>query len=69
MPDDALISHEIDCPYCATPMTLLIDASQGSHTTWEDCQRCCAPIQLEVTVSPFSGKLEEVRYGRDDDVL
>ena len=69
MVDDALISYEIDCPYCATPMTLLIDTSQGSHTTWEDCQRCCAPIQLEITVSPVSGELEQVRYGRDDDVL
>ncbi|GAB2710037.1 CPXCG motif-containing cysteine-rich protein [Halomonas garicola] len=69
MHDDALIAHDFHCPYCDSPLTFEIDASQGSHTTWEDCHQCCAPILVEVVVSPFSGELESVRTGRDDDVL
>ncbi|MGO2055171.1 MAG: CPXCG motif-containing cysteine-rich protein, partial [Halomonadaceae bacterium] len=47
----------------------LIDTSQGSHATWEDCHQCCAPIQLQIIVSPMTGELDSVIAGRDDDVL
>ncbi|WP_447555841.1 CPXCG motif-containing cysteine-rich protein [Vreelandella sp. EE22] len=69
MNDEALIDHAFDCPYCGTPLTFVIDTSQGSHTTWEDCHQCCAPIQLQVVVSPMTDELEAVITGRDDDVL
>lgn len=69
MQDDALIHHDFHCPYCDTLLTFVIDISQGSHDTWEDCHQCCAPIQLQVIVSPMTGELEAVITGRDDDVL
>ncbi len=58
MHDDALINHDFHCPYCDTPLTFVIDTSQGSHDTWEDCHQCCAPIQLQVIVSPMTGELD-----------
>jgi|TARA_R110002049_G_scaffold60529_2_gene162440 hypothetical protein len=69
MHDDALINYDFHCPYCDSPLTFLIDTSQGSHDTWEDCHQCCAPIQLQVVVSPMTGELDSVVAGRDDDVL
>ncbi|MAX31696.1 Cysteine-rich CPXCG [Onishia taeanensis] len=69
MHEEMLNSHAVSCPYCDTGFELLVDASQGSHITWEDCPRCCAPIQVQVAVSAFSGEIEGVTLGRDDDVV
>ncbi|TDO06135.1 MULTISPECIES: CPXCG motif-containing cysteine-rich protein [Halomonas] len=69
MHEENLEPQEMYCPYCDTPFELLIDRSQGSHATWEDCPRCCAPIQLRIEVSPASGELVSLAAGRDDDVL
>ena len=38
------------CPFCAEPITLLIDASAGSQSYIEDCQVCCQPIEVSVEV-------------------
>ncbi|WP_192035465.1 CPXCG motif-containing cysteine-rich protein [Halomonas sp. YLGW01] len=69
MHEEMLSSHAVHCPYCDTGFELLVDASQGSHATWEDCPRCCAPIQVQVEVSAISGAIEGVTLGRDDDVV
>lgn len=69
MNEEQLESREVHCPYCDTPFDLLVDLSQGSLATWEDCPRCCAPIQLRIEVSPVSGELDSLALGRDDDVL
>lgn len=41
---------EIGCPYCGERITLLIDGSAGAQEYIEDCQVCCRPINLSVTV-------------------
>ncbi|SDM18356.1 Cysteine-rich CPXCG [Modicisalibacter muralis] len=69
MHEEMLNSLAVSCPYCGTEFDLLIDTSQESHITWEDCPRCCAPIQISVAVSPHTGELEQVTLGRDDDVV
>nr|WP_298414938.1 CPXCG motif-containing cysteine-rich protein [uncultured Halomonas sp.] len=69
MHEEMLDEHPVDCPYCGTDFELLVDSSQGSYTTWEDCPRCCAPIQIGVEVSAISGELERLTLGRDDDVV
>ncbi|EPC01764.1 hypothetical protein L861_21295 [Litchfieldella anticariensis FP35 = DSM 16096] len=68
MHEEMLASRLVYCPYCSTEFDLLVDASQGSHQTWEDCPRCCAPIQVLIAVSPHNGELEDVTLSRDDDV-
>jgi len=30
MQDDALVNYDFHCPYCDSPLTFLIDTSQGS---------------------------------------
>ncbi|MCH4561911.1 CPXCG motif-containing cysteine-rich protein [Halomonas sp. EGI 63088] len=68
MHEEQLDRYPVHCPYCDTPFELLVDRSEGSQETWEDCPRCCAPIQLRIEVS-VDGELESVTLGRDDDVL
>ena len=37
----------------------MADTSQGDYSTIEDCEVCCAPMNIEVTCEP--GRVEEVR--------
>lgn len=53
-----LTEQAIHCPFCAEPITILIDASAGSQDYIEDCQVCCRPIQL--TIEAGNGELESV---------
>lgn len=46
MHEESLSPRRVRCPYCDAPFDLLLDPSQGSQLTWEDCHVCCAPIQL-----------------------
>ncbi|WP_355659527.1 CPXCG motif-containing cysteine-rich protein [Halomonas salifodinae] len=72
MHEEMLNSLAVHCPYCSTAFDLLVDASQGSHQTWEDCPRCCAPIQVRVEVAADAtddGESVEVTLGRDDEVV
>lgn len=45
-----LPSTIIDCPYCGEPIELLIDDSAGDQRYIEDCQVCCRPITVAVTI-------------------
>ena len=38
------------CPYCAEPISLIIDISAGSQSYIEDCQVCCQPMQISLEV-------------------
>ena len=40
----------IDCPYCGEPIELVVDCSIDSQSYIEDCQVCCRPMTLHVTV-------------------
>ncbi|WP_106478962.1 CPXCG motif-containing cysteine-rich protein [Phytohalomonas tamaricis] len=66
MQEQMLDEWQASCPYCGSGFTLLIDASQGDHVTYEDCRWCCCPIVVTVSVS-LDGELENVRLNRDDD--
>ena len=39
-----------DCPYCGEPITVLVDASCGDQSYIEDCEVCCQPMIVNVTV-------------------
>lgn len=39
-----------DCPYCWEEISMLIDTSQTHQQYIEDCEVCCNPIQISVTV-------------------
>jgi len=57
---------QIQCPYCGESLEILIDCSVGSQDYIEDCQICCAPIEIAVEVD-VSGKLISVQCKRDAD--
>lgn len=38
------------CPYCWVQISMLIDISQSQQNYIEDCEICCNPIQLSITV-------------------
>lgn len=40
----------LDCPYCGEPISVLVDCSLEQQTYVEDCQVCCQPMVLQVTV-------------------
>ncbi|MBC3845031.1 CPXCG motif-containing cysteine-rich protein [Winogradskyella echinorum] len=38
------------CPYCWEQISMLIDTSQKQQNYIEDCEICCNPIQIELTI-------------------
>ena len=47
-----LISEErCSCPFCAEPITIVVDFSAGAQTYIEDCQVCCQPMSISFDVS------------------
>ena len=46
------IEQSVSCPYCGEAIDLLIDQSILQQSYMEDCQVCCRPINLKVTVDP-----------------
>ena len=41
---------QISCPYCGESISMLVDDSLPEQSYIEDCQVCCRPIVLDVTV-------------------
>ena len=56
---------ELAWPYCDEPILVLLDLSAGAQSYVEDCQVCCQPIQIGVTVAD-DGRLERVSGERLD---
>ncbi len=57
-PGTQLVS--VSCPYCGEPFDTLVDVSAGSASYIEDCQVCCQPIEMSLTVDnsgEFAGLL------------
>jgi hypothetical protein len=50
-----LEENTISCPYCGELITILIDGSVETQQYIEDCQVCCRPIELQITVSANGG--------------
>ncbi|MBT8399423.1 MAG: CPXCG motif-containing cysteine-rich protein [Rhodothermia bacterium] len=46
-----LNEHVVTCPYCWQRISLVVDASAGSHRYVEDCEVCCRPMLVTCTVS------------------
>jgi len=41
----------VQCPYCGEPLDLWVDETGGSSQHYvEDCQVCCQPVQVSVSV-------------------
>ena len=45
-----IVSQKQYCPYCAERIELLIDNSEAHQSYIEDCQVCCSPIMISVSL-------------------
>ena len=45
-----LEERSIGCPYCGESISVLVDDSVAEQSYVEDCEVCCRPILLSVTV-------------------
>ena len=45
-------TEQIHCPYCGETLEVAIDYSVHRQEYIEDCQVCCQPMTLTVTVAP-----------------
>jgi len=47
---DLLQTHNLNCPYCGEEIQLIIDCSISSQEYIEDCQVCCRPINVFISI-------------------
>lgn len=47
---DFLHTHELYCPYCSEVIQIVVDCSIESQEYIEDCQVCCRPINVLITI-------------------
>ena len=43
--------HFFQCPYCWENISMLVDLSVSHQSYVEDCEVCCNPIQITVTIN------------------
>jgi len=43
-------SEYVFCPFCGQQIELLLDLSAGSHQLTTDCEVCCRPFEVIVSV-------------------
>lgn len=60
-----LEEEAVSCPYCGETITVLIDCSYPEQSYTEDCQVCCQPIILDVSVDEDGNA--QVFTRREDD--
>ena len=44
------MEHFFTCPYCWSPISVVIDPSVRSQTYVEDCEVCCQPMEIRYTI-------------------
>ena len=53
-PADRLAMHAVEyefaCPYCAAPISMVLDPSVPQQRYVEDCEVCCNPIEVTYVV-------------------
>ena len=50
-----LSEERISCPYCGESITVLVDEGDAGDPYIEDCQVCCRPITMHVTLGADGG--------------
>jgi len=60
-PGDKLVEQFFSCPYCWQTISMMLDLSAENQSYIEDCEKCCAPIEISFTtdgsaVSDFSAE-------------
>lgn len=45
-----MFEYHFQCPHCWETISMLLDPSVGHQKYIEDCEVCCNPIEIDVTV-------------------
>ncbi len=53
------------CPYCGEMITLLVDESVEQQQYIEDCQVCCRPMEIRMSVSADGSCQIDIRAEND----
>ena len=62
---DELRSADVYCPYCGESVELLVDCSVTRQEYIEDCEVCCRPMNLIVTIARDGTPMVEARHEDD----
>ncbi|MGL1934633.1 MAG: CPXCG motif-containing cysteine-rich protein [Fibrobacterales bacterium] len=46
-----VVPYSVQCPYCWQSFEISVDCSVDHQNYIEDCEVCCRPIILDITVS------------------
>ena len=57
-----LSEQPLDCPYCGEPVSVIIDHSLDEQEYVEDCQVCCRPMVVSVSVAADGEASVSARY-------
>ena len=55
----------VQCPYCGERIEILVDWSVRRQEYIEDCQVCCQPMILKVTIDEEQSVVVDVRSESD----
>lgn len=47
---NSLEERSLGCPYCGETIEFLLDVTQAGSEYIEDCQVCCKPIVIHLTI-------------------
>ena len=67
-PDDAprgVESVDASCPYCGETLEMLVDCSAGAQRYVEDCEVCCNPMDVVITIDAEGDVMVELRHQDD----
>lgn len=45
-----MIEHFFHCPHCFQEVSMLVDSSIAKQSYIEDCEVCCNPLQIQLTI-------------------
>jgi len=57
-----VVSCDVHCPYCGETIEVLIDCSVPEQNYIEDCEVCCRPINLDVSVDETGEPIVNVTH-------
>ena len=58
----ALSEEPLNCPYCGEPISVVVDHSLGEQEYVEDCQVCCRPMILSISIEADGEASVSARY-------
>lgn len=62
---ELLETQRIHCPYCGESSDIMVDCSVESQNYIEDCQVCCRPISISVSINSEQEPTVSVRHEND----